>query len=254
MHGARTDQATAPHSPTPPPSPPPAAQQRPSRLSNTTAVSRASGWNTANHRHIPWGPGTGHATVHLLVLALQRPVHDGLLADIRDVEPDHELHRRHDFSCAEWRWGPARGRAQRPRDREGGAQQWPGRRVWVTTAQTKSGGGGGLSARPPGLITAPNLALPCVSDAVEGKGPQRRLPKRLGAVTVGYKCHWGWHLPSGGQWLGALEGGGIPHPISMHPCPPPPNTPPHPQDAWVPRMATLLRRTEHRAPRNSSHK
>ena len=29
-------------------------------------------------------------------------------------------------------------------------------------------------------------------DALEGKGPRggwRRLPKRLGAVTVGYKCH-----------------------------------------------------------------
>ena len=28
------------------------------------------------------------------------------------------------------------------------------------------------------------------------------LPKRLGAVTVGYCCHSAWHLPSGGQWLG----------------------------------------------------
>ena len=28
-------------------------------------------------------------------------------------------------------------------------------------------------------------------------GGCRRLPKRLGAVTVGYKCHWGWHLAFG---------------------------------------------------------
>ena len=24
----------------------------------------------------------------------------------------------------------------------------------------------------------------------------------MGAVTVGYKCHRAWYLPSGGQWLG----------------------------------------------------
>ena len=48
------------------------------------------------------------------------------------------------------------------------------------------------------------------ADASDGKGPQtwpqrrlgRRLPKRLGAVTVGDKCHERWHLASGGQWLG----------------------------------------------------
>ena len=37
------------------------------------------------------------------------------------------------------------------------------------------------------------------------------LRKRLGMVTIGCKCHGGWHLPLGGQWLGigwALEGGG----------------------------------------------
>ena len=33
-------------------------------------------------------------------------------------------------------------------------------------------------------------------------GGWRRLPKRLGAVSVGYKCHSRWHLPSGRQWLG----------------------------------------------------
>ena len=34
----------------------------------------------------------------------------------------------------------------------------------------------------------------------------------MGAVTVGYNCHWGRHLASGGQWLGVgwapWEGGG----------------------------------------------
>ena len=33
-------------------------------------------------------------------------------------------------------------------------------------------------------------------------GGWRRLPKRSGAVTVGYKCHFAWHSPSGGQWWG----------------------------------------------------
>ena len=32
-------------------------------------------------------------------------------------------------------------------------------------------------------------------------------------VTVGYKCHWGWLLTSGGQWLAP------PPPFLMHPCP-----------------------------------
>ena len=56
-------------------------------------------------------------------------------------------------------------------------------------------------------------------------GGWRRLPKRLGAVTVGYKCHRGRNLASGGQWLGigwALWRGGVP----MHRCPPSPR----PQD------------------------
>ena len=47
-------------------------------------------------------------------------------------------------------------------------------------------------------------------------GGWRRLPKRLGAVPVGYKCHCGWHLASGRQWLGmgwALwKWGGLPLP------------------------------------------
>ena len=42
-----------------------------------------------------------------------------------------------------------------------------------------------------------------------------------GAVTVGYKCHWGWHWPLGKQWLGvgwASRGGaGGPPPFPMHP-------------------------------------
>ena len=53
----------------------------------------------------------------------------------------------------------------------------------------------------------------CPRDALEGKGLQRglqrrliggwrRLPNRLGAVTVGYKCHGAWYLPPGRQWLG----------------------------------------------------
>ena len=33
-------------------------------------------------------------------------------------------------------------------------------------------------------------------------GGWTRLPKRLGAVTVGHKCHGGWYLPSGRQRLG----------------------------------------------------
>ena len=33
-------------------------------------------------------------------------------------------------------------------------------------------------------------------------GGWRRWPKRLGVATVSYKCHGGWHLPSGRQWLG----------------------------------------------------
>ena len=40
---------------------------------------------------------------------------------------------------------------------------------------------------------------------IQGPGPAAppgRLPKRLGAVNVGYKCHWSWPSPSGGQQLG----------------------------------------------------
>ena len=54
-------------------------------------------------------------------------------------------------------------------------------------------------------------------------GDWRRLPKRLGAVTVGYKCRGSWRLPSGGQWLGigwapwrGGWGGYLP-PLPMHP-------------------------------------
>ena len=73
-------------------------------------------------------------------------------------------------------------------------------------------------------------------DALEGNGPQRRfqkrlyrrrrLPKRLRAVTVGYKCHLGWHSASGGQWLGIgwapwRGGGGTspPSPLPVRPSP-----------------------------------
>ena len=60
----------------------------------------------------------------------------------------------------------------------------------------------------------------CGRDALEGKGPQRRFDRRLeevakGAVTVGYKCHGGWHSPSVALWRG---GGGVPRPLPMHPC------------------------------------
>ena len=51
-------------------------------------------------------------------------------------------------------------------------------------------------------------------------GGWRRLPKRLGAATVGYKCHHSCHLPSRRQWLAvgwAPWGGGgfqcIPAPV-----------------------------------------
>ena len=40
--------------------------------------------------------------------------------------------------------------------------------------------------------------------ALEGKGPQRRSQKRLGAVTVEYKCHRSGHLPSGRQRQGGI--------------------------------------------------
>ena len=33
-------------------------------------------------------------------------------------------------------------------------------------------------------------------------GGWRRLPKRLGAATVGYKCRWGWQLRLGRERLG----------------------------------------------------
>ena len=38
-------------------------------------------------------------------------------------------------------------------------------------------------------------------------GGWRSLLKRLGAVTVGDKCHWSWHVPSGRQRLGIGIGG-----------------------------------------------
>ena len=73
--------------------------------------------------------------------------------------------------------------------------------------------------------------VPCPSNASEGKGPRRRggwrrLPKRLWAVTVGYKCHSSRHLPSGGQSLGISWAPWKPPPPSPFPCiparPPPP--------------------------------
>ena len=87
------------------------------------------------------------------------------------------------------------------------------------------GVGGGATQQPsaPRFARAKprGTAVPTIasgSEALEGKGPQRRLDRRLeevakavGAVTVGYKCHWPWQLASGGQWLRAgwaLEGGG----------------------------------------------
>ena len=59
-------------------------------------------------------------------------------------------------------------------------------------------------------------------DAFEGKG-RRSGPrsgqtgaKRLGVVTVGYKCRWGWHLASVGQWLGIGWAANLTH-CSPHP-------------------------------------
>ena len=80
---------------------------------------------------------------------------------------------------------------------------------------------------------APPPNAPPPWDALEGKGPQRRPQKRLGrrleevakAVGGGYKCHFSWPLLPGRQWLGIgwapWMGGGVPSPLSMHPCPPP---------------------------------
>ena len=59
-----------------------------------------------------------------------------------------------------------------------------------------------------------------------GQGPRRRfqtrsgrrleaVTKAVGAVTVGYKCRWGWQLWSGRGRLGISWGpgkGGTPHP------------------------------------------
>ena len=81
---------------------------------------------------------------------------------------------------------------------------------------TGVGGGGGAGTHGKGWGPGGGYA-----------GGWRRLPKRLGAVTVGYKC-----LPSGGQWLGIgwpWRGGG-PFPPSLSVgeacggggCPPPP--------------------------------
>ena len=70
--------------------------------------------------------------------------------------------------------------------------------VWGVTVPERRGGGGGgggnapFERRPGGGGTT--------RDALEGKGPQRRhqkqsnrqleeVPKRIGAVTVGYNCH-----------------------------------------------------------------
>ena len=66
-------------------------------------------------------------------------------------------------------------------------------------------------------VSGPSPGMPQKGRGLRG-GPRggwtggwRRLPQRLGAVTVGYKCHLGWCLASGGQWLGigwAPWGGG----------------------------------------------
>ena len=61
------------------------------------------------------------------------------------------------------------------------------------------------------------------------------MPKRLGAVTVGYKRHCNRHLPSGRQWLGTGwapgrgegAGGGTHPPLPMHFCPPLPSPASH---------------------------
>ena len=70
-------------------------------------------------------------------------------------------------------------------------------------------------------------------DVLEGKGPRRgfqrqlgrRLPKRLGAVTVGYKCRWGWQLPSERERRrhrqGPWGGGGFPPSNASSPPPSP---------------------------------
>ena len=97
------------------------------------------------------------------------------------------------------------------------------------------GGGGGGAARMHskgrGLRSGPRGGY---------AGGWRRLPKRLGAVTVGYKCHWCRHLASGRQWLGIgwaawRVGWGTPPPpsnasLGRRPSPPPHH--PNPLRDW----------------------
>ena len=74
--------------------------------------------------------------------------------------------------------------------------------------------------------------LPGVGESPSATGGWRRLPKRLGAVTVGCKRRCSWHLASGGQWLGIgwapWRGGGGAPPLPTHPCLPRLQAPPPP--------------------------
>ena len=79
------------------------------------------------------------------------------------------------------------------------------------------GGGGNSSFRGGGGAGMHQKGRGVKNGATSGKtGGWRRLPKRLWAVTVGYKCHRGRHLASGTQWLGegwAPWRGGYPCPF-----------------------------------------
>ena len=124
----------------------------------------------------------------------------------------------------------------------GGATTWSKRRAGYGTALSNSGcsvllrdvlihGGGGIWRTPPPGMHWKGRHL---RGGPRGgwTGGWRRLPKRLRAVTVGYKCHRGWHLTAGGQWLGIgwapWRGARGAPPLPMHPRPSPPPAP-HPK-------------------------
>ena len=105
------------------------------------------------------------------------------------------------------------------------AWEW-GRRIGSTTP-----------GRTPKVLPIANASPSTPTPGHQGRHAcWRRLPKRVGAVTVGCKCHGSWRLPSGrGSWASAGQlggGGGFPFPISnaslaeaVHRPPPPPPPP-----------------------------
>ena len=97
---------------------------------------------------------------------------------------------------------------------------WPNaqKKIWQIFG---GGGGGGAWGTPPPPSGDELLKGALGRDPRGGQrscwtGSWRRLPKRLGGVTVGYKCHRVWHLPSRrpelrmGWASGKRGGGGVP--------------------------------------------